>query len=156
MAAFLVLIPPGARKGDEKARIVRDRFSWLALFLPVIWLLWHRAWLAAALAFAVQALGSAIADHPVFGLAGLGLCLATSLLVALEGPSMVVAGLERRGWTVDAVISADDRATAEDIYYTETPAGEAQARESVSLPASETSRRQHVPMLGLVGFKEGR
>ncbi|MFC6446285.1 DUF2628 domain-containing protein [Shinella zoogloeoides] len=156
MAAFLVLIPPGARKGDEKARIVRDRFSWLALFLPVIWLLWHRAWLAAALAFAVQALGSAVADHPVFGLAGLGLCLATSLLVALEGPSMVVAGLERRGWTVDAVISADDRATAEDIYDTETPAGEAQTRESVSLPASETSRRQHAPMLGLVGFKEGR
>ena len=156
MAAFLVLIPPGARKGDEKARIVRDRFSWLALFLPVIWLLWHRAWLAAALAFAVQALGSAVSDHPVFGLAGLGLSLATSLLVALEGPSMVVAGLERRGWTVDAVIVADDRKTAEDIYYTETPAGEAETRESVSLPASETSRRRHAPMLGLVGFKEGR
>ena len=156
MAAFLVLIPPGARKGDEKARIIRDRFSWLALFLPVIWLLWHRAWLAAALAFAVQALGSAVSDHPVFGLAGLGLSLATSLLVALEGPSMVVAGLERRGWTVDAVIVADDRKTAEDIYYTETPAGEAETRESVSLPASETSRRRHAPMLGLVGFKEGR
>jgi len=156
MATFLVLIPPGARSGDEKARIVRDRFSWLALFLPVIWLLWHRAWLAAALAFAVQALGSAVSDHPVFGLAGLGLSLATSLLVALEGPSMVVAGLERRGWTVDAVIAADDRKTAEDIYYTETPAGEAETRESVSLPASETSRRRHAPMLGLVGFKEGR
>ena len=155
MATFLVLIPPGARSGDEKARIVRDRFSWLALFLPVIWLLWHRAWLAAALAFAVQALGSAVSDHPVFGLAGLGLSLATSLLVALEGPSMVVAGLERRGWTVDAVIVADDRKTAEDIYYTETPAGEAETRESVSLPASETSRRRHAPMLGLVGFKEG-
>ena len=156
MATFLVLIPPGARSGDEKARIVRDRFSWLALFLPVIWLLWHRAWLAAALAFAVQALGSAVSDHPVFGLAGLGLSLATSLLVALEGPSMVVAGLERRGWTVDAVIVADDRKTAEDIYYTETPAGEAETRESVSLPASETSPRRHAPMLGLVGFKEGR
>lgn len=156
MATFLVLIPPGARKGDEKARVIRDRFSWLALFLPVIWLLWHRAWLAAALAFAVQALGSAVADHPVFGLAGLGLCLATNLLVALEGPSMVVAGLERRGWTVDAAISADDRETAEAIYYVETPAGEAETRDSVSLPASGTSARRHAPMLGLVGFKEGR
>ncbi|MFT4161458.1 DUF2628 domain-containing protein [Shinella sp.] len=156
MATFLVLIPPGTRSGDEKARIVRDRFSWLALFLPVIWLLWHRAWLAAALAFAVQALGSAVADHPVFGLAGLGLCLATSLLVALEGPSMVVAGLERRGWTVDAAISADDRETAEDIYYMETSAGEVETHDNVSLPASETSQRRHAPMLGLVGFKEGR
>ena len=156
MATFLVLIPPGTKSGDEKARIIRDRFSWIALFVPVLWLLWHRAWLAAALAFAVQALGSAISDHPVFGLAGLGICLAASLLVALEGPSMVVAGLERKGWTVDAVIAVDDRATAEEIYYMETPAGEEQARDSVSLPASETSARRHAPMLGLVGFKEGR
>ncbi|MCW5710885.1 DUF2628 domain-containing protein [Shinella sp.] len=156
MATFLVLIPPGAVSGDEKARIIRDRFSWIALFLPVLWLLWHRAWLAAALAFAVQSLGSAVADHPLFGLAGLGICLATNLLVALEGPSMVVAGLTRRGWTVDAVITADDSATAEEIYYMQTPAGEAGARESVLLPASETSPRRHAPMLGLVGFKEGR
>ena len=158
MATFLVLIPPGAQKGDEKARFIRDRFSWLALVLPVVWLLWHRAWLAAALAFAVQSLGSAVADHPVFGLAGLGLCLATGLLVALEGPSMVVAGLERRGWTVDAVIAADDRETAEEIYDMETSAGEATALESARplLPASETSERRHAPMLGLVGFKEGR
>ena len=112
MATFLVLIPPGTTSGDENARIVRDRFSWIAFVLPVFWLLWHRAWLAAALAFAVQSLGAAISDHPVFGLAGLGLGLATSLIVALEGPSMVVAGLERKGWTIDAVIAADDRATA--------------------------------------------
>lgn len=156
MATFLVLIPPGAKSGDENARIVRDRFSWVAFVLPVIWLLWHRAWLASALAFAVQALGVTIADHPIFGLAGLGICLATHLIVALEGPAMLVAGLERRGWAVDAVISADDRATAEEIYYTETPAGEAETRDSVSLPASETSARRHAPMLGLVGFKEGR
>ena len=155
MATFLVLIPPGAASGDEKARIIRDCFSWIALFLPVLWLLWHRAWLAAALAFAVQSLGSAISDHPVFGLAGLGICLATNLLVAFEGPSMVVAGLERRGWAIDAVITADDRATAEEIYYMET-AGETVVRENVPLPASETSQRRHAPMLGLVGFKEGR
>ncbi len=156
MATFLVLIPPGAASGDEKARIIRDRFSWIVFFLPVLWLLWHRAWLAAALAFAVLALGSAVAEHSVFGLAGLGLCLATGLLVALEGPSMVVAGLERRGWTVDAVIAADDRATAEEIYDMETPEGEAETRDGVSLPAAETSARRHAPMLGLVGFKEGR
>jgi hypothetical protein len=159
MATFLVLIPPGAKTGDEKARFVRDRFSWIALVLPVIWLLWHRAWLAAALAFAVQSLGSAIADHPVFGLAGLGISFATGLLVALEGPSMVVATFERKGWTVDAVIAADDRATAEEIYDMETPASETQARENGAqplLPASETSARRHAPMLGLVGFKEGR
>jgi len=156
MATFLVLTPPGGRPGDERARFVRDRFSWIAFLLPVLWLLWHRTWLAAALAFAVQALGLAVAGHPAVSLAGAGLCLATRLLVALEGPSMVVATLTRRGWTVDAVIAAGDRGTAEEIYDTETPAGEAATRDSVPLPASETSPRRHAPMLGLVGFKEGR
>ena len=156
MATFLVLTPPGGRPGDERARFVRDRFSWIAFLLPVLWLLWHRAWLAAALAFAVQALGLAAAGHPAFGLAGAGLCLATHSLVALEGPSMVVATLTRRGWTVDAVIAAGDRGTAEEIYDMETPAGEAETRERALLPASETSPRRHTPMLGLVGFKEGR
>jgi hypothetical protein len=158
MATFLVLIPPGTTSGDENARIVRDRFSWVALVLPVIWLLWHRAWLAAALAFAVQSFGSVIGEHPVFGLAGFGVSLATGLLVALEGPSMVVASLERKGWTVDAVIAADDRATAEEIYYMENQTGDAPAPESARpvLPASETSARRHAPMLGLVGFQEGR
>ena len=156
MATFLFLIPPGAKSQDENARIIRDRFSWIAFFVPFLWLLWHRAWLAAALVFALAALGSSISEHPVFGLAGLAVCLATNLLVALEGPSMVVAGLTHRGWTVDAVIVADDRATAEEIYDMETPAGEAGPRERALLPAAETSERRHAPMLGLVGFKEGR
>ena len=157
MATFLVLIPPGAKSQDERARFISDRFSWLAFFLPVVWLLWHRAWLAAALAFAVQALGSAVADHPAYGLAGLGLCLATSLLIALEGPSMVVAGLERKGWTLDAVIAAEDRDTAEEIYDMDTAAGEGTPESAPALlPASGPAGRGHAPMLGLVGFKEGR
>ena len=79
-----------------------------------------------------------------------------NLLVTLEGPTMIVAGLKRNGWTVDAAISADDRATAEEIYYMDIAAGEPEMRHAVSLPASETSRRRHAPMLGLVGFKEGQ
>ena len=156
MATFLVLIPPDAKSQDEHARFIRDGFSWVAFLLPYIWLLWHRAWLAAALVFAVQALGSAISDHPVFGLAGVVLCLATNLLVTLEGPTMIVAGLKRNGWTVDAAISADDRATAEEIYYMDIAAGEPETRHTVSLPEAETSPRRHAPMLGLVGFKEGQ
>jgi hypothetical protein len=158
MATFLVLIPPGARPGDENARILRDRFSWIALVLPVVWLLWHRAWLAAALAFALQSLGSALSGHPYFGLAGFALSLATGLLVALEGPSMVQVRLERKGWTLDAAIAAPDRATAEEIYYMTNQTGErpAQADPTTVMPASGTSTRRHAPMLGLTGFEEGR
>lgn len=155
MATFLFLIPPGAKSQDEHARIIRDRFSWIAFLFPYIWLLWQRAWLAAALVFAAAALGSAIIDHPVFGLAGLGLCLAINLLVALEGPTLIVADLRRRGWTVDAIISAPDRETAEEIYYMDIAAGGPEAHRATFLPAAETSGRRHAPMLGLVGFKEG-
>ncbi|MCP8895799.1 DUF2628 domain-containing protein [Shinella daejeonensis] len=154
---FLVLTPPGAATRDENARFLRDRFSWLAFFLPVVWLLWRRAWLAAALAFAVQSLAAAVGGHPVFGPASLGLHLAVGLLVALEGPSMLLARLERKGWTLDAVISADDRDTAEEIYYDDTET--AQARPETprpGMPASTASAGRHDPMLGLVSFGEGR
>lgn len=154
MATFLVLIPPGAASRDEKARLLRDRFSWIALLLPVIWLAWHRAFLAALVVLAVQGVGLAVAGHATFGSAGVALVLATSLLVALEGPSMVAATLERKGWTLDAVIAADDRATAEDIYYSQT--AERPERDVPALPASATAGRRHGPMLGLVGFGEGR
>lgn len=153
MATFLVLIPPGAAAHDEKARFLRDRFSWIALLLPVLWLLWHRAFAAALLALAVQGLGLAIIGHAGLGAAGAALLLATGLVVALEGPSMVAAGLGYRGWTQDAVIVAEDRATAEEIYYAET-AGTPE-RVEPSLTASDAGRR-HGPMLGLVGFGEGR
>jgi len=153
MATFLVLIPPGAAARDEKARFLRDRFSWIALLLPVLWLLWHRAFVAALLALAVQGLGLSVAGHAALGAAGAALVVATGVVVALEGPSMVAAGLEYRGWTLDAAIVAEDRATAEDIYYWET-AG-TQERVEPDLPASDAGRR-HGPMLGLVGFGEGR
>jgi hypothetical protein len=158
MATFLVLTPPDTASRDENARFLRDRFSCFAFFLPVIWLLTQRVWFAAALAFAVQALGMAIAGNPQFGLLGPGLVVAVGLLVALEGPALVLAGLTRKRWTLDTVISAADRETAEEIYYFETPAAGAASPERArpALPASETSARRHGPMLGLVGFEEGR
>ena len=36
---------------------VRDGFSFLAFLLPPLWLLWHRLWIEAVLAFAVLMLG---------------------------------------------------------------------------------------------------
>ncbi|MCF3642330.1 DUF2628 domain-containing protein [Rhizobium sp. TRM95111] len=156
MATFLVLTPPGGGPQDEEARFLRDGFSWLALFFPVVWLLWHRAWLAALLAFALQAIGSTLAADPVFWPAGLAVSLGTALLVALEGPTAVVAALRRRGWTLDRAILAEDRDTAEEIYYLNMTDEPAQARPLPVLPASGSSGRAHQPMMGLVGFGEGR
>lgn len=158
MATFLVLTPPAAGPRDEKTRLVRDAFSWAGLVFPVFWLLWHRAWLAALLAFAVQLLGSALMAQPGLGAAGFALSAATSLLVALEGPSMVVSNLTRRGWRVDDVVSADDRDTAELIYFNEPDLEVAarRGRDLPVLPASASSGRDHQPMLGLVGFERGR
>ena len=154
MATFLVLTPPGAGARAENARFLRDHFSWFAFLLPAVWLLAQRAWFAALLAVAVQGLGLALANHPALGAVGLAIALGTGLLVALEGPSLLATALERKGWTLDTVISAEDRAMAEEIYYSEPEAARGEPRPA--LPAAGTSRRQHEPMLGLVGFQEGR
>ena len=152
MATFLVLTPPGGRAED--ARFLRDRFSLFAFLLPAIWLLVQRAYFAAALALAMQGLGFALMNHPALAAVGLVIVLGTGLLVALEGPALVAAGLERKGWKLDAAISAEDCEMAEEIYYSETAA--TPERATPALPAAESSGRRHGPMLGLVGFEEGR
>ena len=156
MATFLVLTPPGGKTRDEKARFVRDAFSWVAFVFPPFWLLWHRAWLAAFIVFAVQSLGSALMSQPGLGAVGFALSAATALLVALEGPTMIVSRLTRRGWQIDDVVAADDHETAEAIYFHEADENARPAGNLPALPASSSSDRGHQPMLGLVGFEGGR
>ena len=54
MASWIVMQPPAARaRGGADATFVRDGFSLLAFLVPPLWLLWHRLWIEAVLAFAV-------------------------------------------------------------------------------------------------------
>ena len=51
MTIFTVLEPPDGN--PERVAFVREGFSWSALLLTVLWAVWHRMWVVAALLFAL-------------------------------------------------------------------------------------------------------
>lgn len=118
MRTYTVHLPPGATPGDplafERALLVRDGFNWAAFFFTVLWMLWHRLWLAALLT-ALVFVGLS------WGLAELGLGEGTSSLVAIL--LSILIGLEsstfrrwtyaRRGMPVADVVAALDHEQAD-------------------------------------------
>ncbi len=152
--SYLVLTPPGTAGNDEKARFVADRFSWLAFVFPGIWLLVQRQWLAGAVVFGLQlALGFA-ASVPHLVWAGLLVELALRLLVALEGAAFLADRLVASGWTLRAVVPADDPTTAEMMYFhaaeaeTHTPS----SLNALSLPEPKDGMTTNIrPGFGLFG-----
>ena len=118
MASILVMNKYGTTSADE-TQFVRDGFSIFAFAVPVIWLLWHRLWLHAALCFAAFGLCAAfIAWNSTavwIGFSAL-LCVTTGLLVALEGGEWVRQSFERDGFHETALISANSLRKAEEFY----------------------------------------
>lgn len=117
MTTYLVHLPPTARPGSteglERAVLVKEGMHWLALFFPVLWLLYHRAWLAllAFLAAATAVLVTArLADLPddtlVAGLTLLGAALAVS------GADVRSFALRRRGLALADVVSGESEEQA--------------------------------------------
>lgn len=115
MAIYVVMEPPGPGEKADTA-LVRDGFSWLGFLVPPLWLLWHRLWVEAALAFVAMAGLSMLAEKLGLGLAGSLLPLLASLYVGLEGQGLRIAALRRRGWREWGVVEAD-RLDDADIRY---------------------------------------
>lgn len=116
MAVYVVMEPPGDAGQADGARLIRDGFSWMAFILPPLWLLWHRLWIEALLAFVALGLLMVLGELAGFGLAGWSLTLLVSLYVGLEGHAMRVNALRRRGWRDWGVVSADRCEDAEARY----------------------------------------
>ncbi|WP_419907103.1 DUF2628 domain-containing protein [Hoeflea sp.] len=120
MASYVVLTPPDGSELDERAVIIRDGFSLPALIIPVFWLLWNRLWFAAVLLLLLSvAIAIAISQLPAWSTVLTLSSVLISLFVALEGNNWRVADKERQGWEMRDVIEAPDRATAEDIYFSQ-------------------------------------
>jgi Protein of unknown function (DUF2628) len=135
MARYVILEPPGR---PSEAVAVRDGFSFLALALPVIWLLWHRLWFWALAVFGAAALFSSLAyglGQPMIALAGE---LAIALIVALEGPQMRVAALEAQGWSV---VGSHEAASLEDAELKHFYGGEESARVDAVAPAQSAKEQ---------------
>jgi len=119
MAIYVVMEPPGA-SGTEAATgavFVRDAFSLLAFLLPPLWLVWHRLWIEAALAFAIGVALTALGEVAGLGFAGSALSLLVSLYVGLEGAALRQNALRRRGWQEWGVVEAANLDEAETRFF---------------------------------------
>ena len=148
MRSYLVLTPPGGPEKDHRSTLfLSDGFSWMALLFAWIWLVWHRLWIAGIVALVLQAGAALLIAVPGFWLGGLLLGFAIHILVALEGRNHYANSLVRRGWTLEGVISAADRQTAEEIYFSGLP-----QKETQPLPSSaDWAKTKQPPVSGWQG-----
>ncbi|PYE33151.1 uncharacterized protein DUF2628 [Rhizobium sp. PP-F2F-G38] len=116
MTPFLVYLPPGARPDSADAVFVADRFAWPAFVFPAFWLLFKRQWAAGIAVFILQSAMTAAGGLAGAALAAILIELALRLLMALEGPTYLAHRLEKRGFTLAAVLPAPDLKTAEAMY----------------------------------------
>lgn len=148
MRSYLVLTPPGGPEKDHRSTLfLADAFSWLALLFAWIWLIWHRLWIAGIVALVLQVASLLLLGTSGFSLAGLLLGFAIHVLVALEGRNHYGNSLISKGWTLEGVISAVDRQTAEEIYFSGLP-----QKETQPLPSSaDWAKTKQLPVSGWQG-----
>jgi hypothetical protein len=126
MASYVVMQPPEGRDAVEDAVLVRDGFHLFAFLFPFLWLFFHRLWLEGLLVLLVAIL-IGIASSTLFASnAGGILSILVSVYVSIEGSTMRVAALRRRGWQEWGVVEADNPADAE-LRYLADIAGEEEA-----------------------------
>ena len=102
----------------ERLAFVKEGFSWPALFVPLLWLLYHRMWLEfillALIYVALQlAFGGTDQGETVVGYAS----LAIGVLFAFEANDLRAAALERRGYRLVDVASGRGRTDAERSFF---------------------------------------
>ena len=110
MRYYSVHAPVGDAASGDRFVFVKDGFSWPALFVPVLWLLWHRLWLALVY-YVIFALCIAWTDRLAGDNVAITLAILFSLLFAAEANDIRRLALEGRGW--DEVGSSSGRNVSE-------------------------------------------
>jgi hypothetical protein len=118
MSLYAIYLPPDAdtRGADplEGAVVIKDGFSWVAFFVPLLWLLFRRVWRWALIILAVDialaVIGSRTGLSPTL-LSSIGLLV--MLFVGLEARAWRGAALERRGFRLASIVEAASLESAE-------------------------------------------
>lgn len=143
MATFTVLESPD---GDvEKVAFVREGFCWQAVLFTVLWALWQRLWLVAALLFALSTAVSVAANLDLLG-AGFAALLqfGISLLFGFEARNLQVISLERAGYRRSGLIVASHQDAAELAYF-------AERAPTLGIQGAARTNAAHADMLGIFG-----
>ena len=116
MKAFTVharpLDPP------EGFAFVKDGFSWPALLVPILWLLWHRLWLALVW-YVAWVLALAWVDRLAGETWAAILAILGALFVALEANDIRRRSLVSRGWRELGAASGSNLEEAEIRFFSE-------------------------------------
>jgi hypothetical protein len=133
MAIFTVHLPPApgaAFPPPEKIVFLRDGFSTPAFVFGPFWLLWRRAWIAAAgwtLLLAIIGGAGMLLKIPSETMSFAG--LATALILGFEGDRLLAWSLRRQGYVEADLVIGDNVEEAEEVYF-----GRLRANVRASLP----------------------
>lgn len=118
MKAFTVHIPPDLAGDDatERAVFVKDGFCWPALFIPLLWLLWHRLWLVLIAYLVAVTIISAVQMIAGDSAAAI-ILIAFAFYFATEANNARRWSLRRRGWTSAGETFGHGRDEAEIRYF---------------------------------------
>lgn len=132
----------------DRVAFVKEGFAWPALFVPLLWLIYHRMWIEFVMLLIVY-----VALHLVFGTDAEGQTLAAwasfaiGVVFAFEANDLRTASLERRGFTFAGVASGRDRVDAERSFFvTWLPQQERDARPSVTAPKLRRDTEARTPL----------
>ena len=118
MTSYIVMTGRNDPTGETTC-FVKDGFIVFAFALPLVWLLWKKLWLEAALYFAaVGVLGATFywSDLPNAALLSALISFAMRLIAGLEGSAWLKRSLESAGFSeVDVVVAKNER-EAEETY----------------------------------------
>ncbi|MEJ8574980.1 DUF2628 domain-containing protein [Microbaculum marinum] len=119
MKVFTVHEPPEAGSGRlEGVTLVKEGFCWPALFIPAIWMLWHRMWWVLlgwlAIGVGLTVIGEIFARTGfVVGI----LSFVFSIWFALEANELRRWSLARKGWRMLGVAAGRDDEEAEQSFF---------------------------------------
>lgn len=119
MPSYTIFEKPDLSVEDsiESAVLVKNKFSYLAFLLPIVWMLVKRLWWVllgyGLLMVALSALDSMIPLWASILVSGL-----VAFLVAIEAPSLQAWSLQRKGYREIMTLYAEDRDHCEARYIT--------------------------------------
>jgi hypothetical protein len=124
VTVYTVYEPTGDADAELTARadriaFVKEGFSWPALFVPALWLLYHRMWIELVLfvgffSLMPWLLGVGTEAEQIFGWFSLGLVA----LFAFEANDLRGWALQRRGYRFAGIATGRDRIEAERAFFT--------------------------------------
>lgn len=145
MAVFNILEPADGK--PDRVVFIREGFSWGALIFTVLWALFHRMWVVAALLFAGFALVAVAEASALIGteLASI-INFAIAILFGFEARRLQSLSLERAGFRPAGLIEATTLEAAELSYF----ANRARVP-SIAVPVSVRIPAHATDTLGIFG-----